>query len=185
MSNNGSIGERIRTVRGTKTQAEFAVCLGITQRAIVNYETGGRIPKGSILRKICEQYGIEEKWLLTGEGPMCQPGGAPPDFQSKMGDTSPILDSQNLQHAGFVDNNKEKMGDVSPILRLTEQNAALQRDLLETVRQNGDLRVEVERLRMDVERRDARIVELERQLAEALKPQGGQILLDQGRAAAG
>ncbi len=70
-----------------------------------------------------------------------------------------------MQHAGFVDSNKEKMGDVSPILRLTEQNAALQRDLLETVRQNGDLRVEVERLRMDVERRDARIAELERQLA--------------------
>ena len=186
MGNNGSIGERIRTVRGTKTQAEFAVCLGVTQRAIVNYETGGRIPKGSILRKICEQYRIEEKWLLTGEGPMCQPEGAQPDFQSKMGDTSPILDSQNLQHADFVDSNKEKMGDVSPILRLTEQNAALQRDLLETVRQNGDLRVEVERLRMDVERRATRIAELERQLAEALKaPQSRQNLLDTGRAAAG
>ena len=74
---------------------------------------------------------------------------------------------------------------MSPILHLTEQNAVLQRDLLEAVRQNGDLRVEVERLRMDVERRDARITELERQLAEALKPRGGQALLDQRGAAAG
>lgn len=162
MGNNGSIGERIRTVRGTKTQTEFAVCLGITQRAIVNYETGGRIPKGSILRKICEQYGIEEKWLLTGEGPMCQPRGAQPDFQSKMGDTSPILNAQSSQHADITENHKEKMGDVSPILRLTEQNAALQRDLLESIRQNGDLRVEVERQR-------ARIIELERQLVEPQK----------------
>ena len=63
---------------------------------------------------------------------------------------------------------KSNLHDMSQVL-------AFQRELLETVRQNGDLRVEIERLRMDVERRDTRIAELERQLAEALKaPQSRQ-----------
>ncbi len=104
----------------------------------------------------------------------------------KMTDMSVVLEGAFPQHTDSIGSEKSKMADTSVILRLTEQNAALQRDLLETVRQNGDLRVEVERLRMDVERRDTRIAELERQLAEALKaPQSRQNLLDTGRAAAG
>jgi hypothetical protein len=91
---------------------------------------------------------------------------------------SEVLESKKAQYVDFVKSDKSNGSDVSEVF-------ALQRDLLETVRQNGDLRVEVERLRMDVERRDARIVELERQLAEALKPRERQALLDQGRAAAG
>lgn len=180
-----SVGERIKEIRGALTQREFADSLGITAQAVINYERHGRIPSRAILNKISTIYTVTVDWLLTGEDSMHQKGGEQAVSESKMGDTSPILDSQNVQHAGFVDSNKEKMGDVSPILRLTEQNAALQRDLLETVRQNGDLRVEVERLRMDVERRDARIAELERQLAEALKPRERQTLLDQRGAAAG
>lgn len=97
---------------------------------------------------------------------MSQSRDAQPESPFKMGDTSPILNAQTSQYTDFIGSHKEKMSDMSPILHLTEQNAVLQRDLLEAVRQNGDLRVEVERLRMDVERRDARITELERQLAE-------------------
>ena len=180
-----SVGERIKEIRGALTQKEFADRLGITAQAVINYERHGRIPSRAILNKISTIYTVTVDWLLTGEDSMYQKGGEQVVSAPKMGDTSPILGSQNLQHAGFVDSNKEKMGDVSPILRLTEQNAALQCDLLETVRQNGDLRVEVERLRMDVERRDARIAELERQLAEALKPRERQTLLDQRGAAVG
>lgn len=63
-------------------------------------------------------------------------------------------------------------------LRLADENAAL-------LRENGDLRVEVEHLRRDIERRDGRIADLERQLVEALKPRGGQAMLAQKGAAAG
>lgn len=83
----------------------------------------------------------------------------------KTSDMSEVLESKKAQYVDFVKSDKSNGSDVSEVF-------ALQRDLLETVRQNGDLRVEVERLRMDVERRDARIVELERQLAEALRANG-------------
>ena len=139
-----SVGERIKKIRGALTQKEFADSLGITAQAIINYERHGRIPSRSILNKISTIYTVAVDWLLTGEGSMYQKGGEQGVSEFKMGDTSPIL-------------------------RLMEQNAVFQRDLLEAVRQNGDLRVEVERLRMDVERRDARIAELERQLAEPQK----------------
>lgn len=58
------------------------------------------------------------------------------------------------------------------------QVLSLQRELLDAVRQNGDLRVEIERQK-------ARIAELERQLAEALKPQERPPVLGERSAAAG
>ena len=66
------IGNRIREVRGKLTQKEFALLLGITQRAVVNYEVHGRTPKKKILEAICEQFNISEQWLVTGEGSMYQ-----------------------------------------------------------------------------------------------------------------
>lgn len=164
-----SVGERIKKIRGALTQKEFADSLGITAQAIINYERHGRIPSRSILNKISTIYTVAVDWLLTGEGSMYQKGGEQGVSEFKMGDTSPILEKGILQHTDFINTEKLKTGDTSPILRLMEQNAVFQRDLLEAVRQNGDLRVEVERLRMDVERRDARIAELERQLAEPQK----------------
>ena len=70
MNVKSTISERIKTVRGTNTQKEFADRLGITQRAVVNYESLGRTPKGAVLKKICEEFGVSEQWLLTGTGPM-------------------------------------------------------------------------------------------------------------------
>ncbi len=89
----------------------------------------------------------------------------------KTTDMSVVLEGDFPQHTDFIGSEKSKMTDTSVILRLTEK-------CLQLSTENGDLRVEVERQR-------ARIAELERQLAEALKPQGGQALLDQRGAAAG
>ena len=52
MNEKSTISERIKIVRGTNTQKEFADRLGITQRAVVNYESLGRTPKGAVLKKI-------------------------------------------------------------------------------------------------------------------------------------
>ena len=90
----------------------------------------------------------------------------------KMTDMSVILEGDLPQHTDFISSEKSKLTDTSVILRLTEK-------CLQLSTENGDLRVEVERQR-------ARIIELERQLVEALKaPQSRQNLLDTGRAAAG
>lgn len=180
-------GERLKKIRGRMSQATFAASIGITQRAVVNYETGGRLPKGTVLRKICEQYGINEDWLLTGTGAMAAPTPGAERAGEKTANTSAVL---NLDSGQCVENKESgacKTANLSAVLpqeltarclRLADENAAL-------LRENGDLRVEVERLRRDVERRDGRIAALEQQLVEALKPRGGQAMLEQKGAAAG
>ena len=92
MRTKNSVGERIRKLRGMNTQTEFANLLGITQRAVVNYETQGRIPRGSILKKICSCFGVSEKWLLTGSDEVNNPTQQEAAVCSKMGDMSPILE---------------------------------------------------------------------------------------------
>lgn len=187
MSTNDTVGERIRMLRGLETQTEFALRIGVTQRAVVNYETLGRVPKKAILRKICEQYDVDERWLLTGNGPMNQSQGARGSEITKTCDMSPVLKGEELQQADFTDCRKTETCDMSQVLvrELTARCLRLSDDNADLLRQNGDLRVEAERLRMDVERRDARIAELERQLVEALNPPGGQTLLEKRGAAAG
>ena len=49
-----------------------------------------------------------------------------------------------------------------------------------TMAQNGDLRVEIERLRMDLERRDMRIRDLEREVAELREARKGPSRLGAG-----
>ena len=56
MNKKSTLGERIKQIRALETQEEFGLRIGVTQRAVVNYETQGRIPNKTILRKICEKY---------------------------------------------------------------------------------------------------------------------------------
>lgn len=66
MSN--TIGERIKTIRGNLSRYKFAQQTGIGKTALVNYETGERIPSAGYLMKILELYpDISPAWLLTGK----------------------------------------------------------------------------------------------------------------------
>lgn len=178
-------GDRVKFIRGALTQKEFAKRLGITAQAVINYERYGRVPSKAVLNKILNVYSINPEWLLTGEGEMYAevPEGVSVDIETA--NALAVLKDKNQQPPDFTGSRSTETANALAVLRLTEQNLVLQRELLEVTRQNGDLRVQVERLRMDVERRNARIAELERQLAEALNPPGGQALLDKRNAAAG
>ena len=61
--------EKITKLRRMKgyTQGELANIVGITTRAIQNYENGSRYPKKDILAKIAEALGVEETSLATDE----------------------------------------------------------------------------------------------------------------------
>lgn len=133
--------ERLKTVRGYLTQADFAKSLGITQRAIVNYEAGDRIPANRIFLKICEKYRINKEWLLTGEGSM--------HIASKSSEISAISEAKNPQVVDFIMEEQKKMSDRRPFYE-TDLIAAL-RENATLLRENGDLRVEVERLKNRLE----------------------------------
>lgn len=52
----GKPNEKLRTLRGKRTQAEVAEDLGITPSAYAQYERGERIPRDDIKQKIAKYY---------------------------------------------------------------------------------------------------------------------------------
>lgn len=193
MNVKSTISERIKTVRGTNTQKEFADRLGITQRAVVNYESLGRTPKGAVLKKICEEFGVSEQWLLTGTGPMYSLGALHDAgkkhevFQQRLshihtdvGDMSPTSPERITEQPDIYNKNINTMGDMSPVLELAQRCLQLGQENADLLRHNADLRVEIERLRRDLERRDMRIRDLEREVAELREAQKGASRLGAG-----
>lgn len=64
--------DRVKEVRKSspygKNQKMFAAFLGIPQSNLASYETGRRTPSDAVIQLICQKCGVDEHWLLTGEG---------------------------------------------------------------------------------------------------------------------
>lgn len=58
-------GERLKEVRGTRTQDEFARMLGMPRQQLTRYESG-RVPDPLVLVKIALTTGASLDWLLGG-----------------------------------------------------------------------------------------------------------------------
>lgn len=56
--------ERFCSLRGSKTQAEFAEFIGVSRPTVGFYENGERLPDALVLRKIAEKCGVSADWLL-------------------------------------------------------------------------------------------------------------------------
>ena len=67
-----TIGERMRDARKANglTQATLAEKVRLKRNTIANYETNNIEPSERSALNICAVLGINEKWLLTGEGEM-------------------------------------------------------------------------------------------------------------------
>lgn len=64
-----TIADRIRLVRGSLSQGQFATRLCVHKNTVGNYERG-REPDVGFCLAIRETYGISIDWLVTGIGPM-------------------------------------------------------------------------------------------------------------------
>lgn len=62
--------ERMRWVRGTVKVSAFAESIGVSRSSIENWEAGKHEPPADALYRICDTYGINEAWLLSGRGKM-------------------------------------------------------------------------------------------------------------------
>ena len=154
MENNKNFGYRIRTIMENLTLQEFADSINVTVRALSNY-LAGRVPRKSVLQKICDRYGVVPRWLLTGEGPMYKT-----DF--------PASESENVRRVAQTGNTDI----LDRYLRAVDENNTV-------IRENADLRIQLERKDSrirDLERENAeipalkaRIAELERELSERPK----------------
>ena len=57
-------GERLESLRGAKTQKEFAALYEIPLNTYTNWVRGIREPSASALVKLCTQLGVSADWLL-------------------------------------------------------------------------------------------------------------------------
>jgi transcriptional regulator with XRE-family HTH domain len=61
------VGERLKILREPITQPDFARRIGVSLTAYQNYESGKRIPKGDVLRKIASKFETTVDWILYGK----------------------------------------------------------------------------------------------------------------------
>jgi transcriptional regulator with XRE-family HTH domain len=64
------IGKRIKKIRGTYTQYQFAEKIGKRQGDVTKYENGRALPEPDTLLKIVCIGKVSLDWLLTGESEM-------------------------------------------------------------------------------------------------------------------
>ena len=66
------IKDRIKLIRKEKkiTQVEFGEIIGVKGNTVTNYETGLRSPTDAVIKSICREFNVSEKWLRTGKGEM-------------------------------------------------------------------------------------------------------------------
>lgn len=64
--------DRIKAVRleAGLTQKEFAERIGVIRNYVYVLETGRGAPSSAVIREICRQFGVREKWLMSGDGEM-------------------------------------------------------------------------------------------------------------------
>lgn len=59
-----TVGERLKELRGYRTQYHVATEMGITPCAYANYEQNIRRPRDSVKKKIAEYYGVSIEELF-------------------------------------------------------------------------------------------------------------------------
>ena len=62
-----TLGKRIKLLRGSLSQEEFAKRVGISRASLANYETGRTIPSKEVIEKIEESSGRISPTVLAGE----------------------------------------------------------------------------------------------------------------------
>jgi transcriptional regulator with XRE-family HTH domain len=69
-----ALGSKIRHVRGTATQADFAKQFGITRAEVSKIERGEGRPTAELLYNICLRHHLSLEWMLSGHEPSPESG---------------------------------------------------------------------------------------------------------------
>jgi transcriptional regulator with XRE-family HTH domain len=64
----GSIGKRIKELRGSRTQEAFARLMGVSQAQLSKYELGQSAPPLGFLTRLAKDVGRSVDWILMGKG---------------------------------------------------------------------------------------------------------------------
>jgi transcriptional regulator with XRE-family HTH domain len=114
-----TIGDRIKEVRGKKSQDDFAQAHGIHRNTLARWESGKRSPEYSFLRDITERYGLAPDWVLMGAGPKLLAESA---------------DQEASLRAQLLDLERDKMRLQDDYIALSKENRVL-------IKENAELRI--------------------------------------------
>ena len=97
------MSDRIRTIMGEMTQAEFAESLGVSTQAVNQWLSGATSPGMKSLKVICEKYNVDINWLSHGGGLLSsdveiiqQKPSAEPFGVHNLGFSAPVLGARDL-----------------------------------------------------------------------------------------
>lgn len=68
-----TLGKRIKNLRGSMSQQEFADSLSITRQYVALLESDKRDPSPLLVDSLLQKYRVRRDWLLNGEEPMRLP----------------------------------------------------------------------------------------------------------------
>ena len=167
------LGERLRQVRGNKSQVEFGRIIGISQSSVGVYEGESRLPDSKVLTSICNAFEISPAWLLMGTGPMHAEEAA-----SKTGDMSPVLPAPSTaQPVENIGSEENKTGDMSPVLEIQRELTGALKKGIAAQERIVELTEQIADLRLQLQERDMRIHELEKENAGLREAQKGSAAL--------
>ncbi|MFH1057333.1 MAG: helix-turn-helix transcriptional regulator [Pseudomonadota bacterium] len=90
------VGERLKHLRGGRTQSEFAEVLGIGQVQYNRYETGKRLAPDRVLERAALACGITPEEVVWGPAPRPAGGGEPADVGAAVASLVRLLDQESL-----------------------------------------------------------------------------------------
>ena len=61
------LSERLRELRGSQSQTEFANALGMKYQQYARYEKGENSPSADILLRICQAHEVSADWLIGND----------------------------------------------------------------------------------------------------------------------
>lgn len=142
LNTDTTMAQRLRAIRGTLTQAEFAHRLGIHKNTLGRYERGESEPDTQIARQLCTLFGVQPHWLLFGSD-MEPPDAGVPARQCAVGHPPGRLSLMDELDSLRRDN-RELRQDLREMRQenreMRQDNRALTGTIRELLQENGELR---------------------------------------------
>lgn len=123
------IGNRIKEIRGSMSQAAFSKELNVTQSTIARYEKGSRSPDAEFLLLIKKYYDINPNWLISGEEPKFIQNGIIADEAKPISETKDVI---VIEHSDLVKEFEDQIRAIKinkNILKIERKNKRAFRDL--------------------------------------------------------
>lgn len=128
-----TLQKRLRAVRGSLTQSDFATRLQTPLTTLGRYERGTNLPDLEFVINLCSIFDVSPEWLLFGSGPMRGGLAAPEGAES-------CRRCQTLERE-LLEERRERR-------EVSAENRALNAENRRLLEDNGRLREEIARLRL-------------------------------------